>query len=91
MYDIDGHKDLARDPRTNMIVNVNNHDYEHYIAARDAKKLKSDDYFYQRSVEYLYPIRLNEKFKKTFFSRNEEIPNTCNIIKKYKQLILVEC
>ena len=56
-----------------------------------SKKLKSDDYFYQRSVEYLYPIRLNEKFKKTFFSRNEEIPSTCNIIKKYKQLILVEC
>ena len=56
-----------------------------------SKKLKSDDYFYQRSVEYLYPIRLNEKFKKTFFSRNEEIPSTCNILKKYKQLILVEC
>ena len=43
MYDIDGHKDLARDPRTNMIVNVNNHDYEHYIAARDAKKAKNND------------------------------------------------
>ena len=42
MYDVEGHKDLARDPRTNMIVNVNNHDYQHYIAARDAKKVKNE-------------------------------------------------
>ena len=42
MYDIEGHKDLARDPRTNMIVNVNDHDYEHYIAAREAKKIKNE-------------------------------------------------
>ena len=38
MYDVEGHKDLARDPRTNMIVNVNDHDYEHYVAGRNAKK-----------------------------------------------------
>ena len=42
MYDVEGHKDLARDPRTNMIVNVNDHDYEHYIAARDAKKVNQE-------------------------------------------------
>ena len=42
MYDIEGHKDLARDPRTNMIVNVNDHDYEHYIASRNAKRLKNE-------------------------------------------------
>ena len=41
MYDIDGHKDLARDPRTNMIINVNDHDYQHYVAAREAKKVKN--------------------------------------------------
>ena len=40
MYDIEGHKDLARDPRTNMIINVNDHEYQHYIAARDAKQEK---------------------------------------------------
>ena len=43
MYDIDGHKDLARDPRTNMIINVNDQEYQHYIASRDAKKAKNDD------------------------------------------------
>ena len=42
MYDIDGHKDLARDPRTNMILNVNDHDYQHYVAGREAKKLKNE-------------------------------------------------
>jgi len=42
MYDIDGHKDLARDPRTNMIVNVNDHEYKHYVAAREAKRVKNE-------------------------------------------------
>ena len=42
MYDIDGHKDLARGPRTNMIINVNDHDYQHYVAAREAKKEKNE-------------------------------------------------
>ena len=43
MYDIDGHKDLARDPKTNMILNVNDHDYQHYIASREAKKVKNEN------------------------------------------------
>ena len=38
MYDVKGHRDLARDPQNNMIVNVNGHDYEHYVAGRNAKK-----------------------------------------------------
>ena len=42
MYDVEGHKDLARDPRTNMIVNVNDHDYAHYVAGRDAKRVKHE-------------------------------------------------
>ena len=56
-----------------------------------SKKLKNNDYFYQRSVEYLYPIRLNEQFNKIFFSINEKIPNTCIIKKKYKHFVLAEC
>ena len=42
MYDIKGHKDLARDPLTNYIVNVNDHDYNHYVAGREAKRLKNE-------------------------------------------------
>ena len=39
-YDVEGHGDLAREPRTGSIINVNDHDYAHYVAGRAAKKLK---------------------------------------------------
>ena len=42
MYDIKGHKDLARDPKTGSILNVNAHDYEHYVASREAKEVKRE-------------------------------------------------
>ena len=41
-YDIEVHKDLARDPYTGTIVNVNSLDYQHYIASRNAKNLKNE-------------------------------------------------
>ena len=41
-YTIEGHKDLARDPQTGSIVNVNSLEYNHYIASRDAKKANHD-------------------------------------------------
>lgn len=41
-YDIKGHKDLARDPKTGTIINVNSMDYEHYIASRDVKRSKNE-------------------------------------------------
>ena len=41
-YNIEGHKDLARDPHTGTIINVNALDYEHYIASRNAKNLKNE-------------------------------------------------
>ena len=37
MYKVEGHSDLARDPKTNSIVNVNSTDYEQYIARRSVK------------------------------------------------------
>ena len=37
MYKLEGHSDLARDPKTNSIVNVNSTDYEQYIARRSIK------------------------------------------------------
>ena len=39
-YEIEGNKDLARDPYTGSIVNVNSTEYEHYVGARKAKKTK---------------------------------------------------
>jgi len=40
-YTQKGHKDLARDPLTNNIVNVNKASYDHYVASRKAKNEKN--------------------------------------------------
>ena len=40
-YTEKGHKDLARDPETNTIVNVNTVSYDQYIASRKAKSEKN--------------------------------------------------
>ena len=42
MYNVKGHGDLARDPKTNAIINVNDHDYQHYVSSREAKRLKHE-------------------------------------------------
>jgi len=36
-----GHKDLARDPETNAIINVNNLEYTQYLSRREVKVEKS--------------------------------------------------
>ena len=41
IYTVDGHRDLARDPKTNTIVNTNNVSYDQYIASREAKNEKN--------------------------------------------------
>ena len=41
-YNIEGHADLARDTRTNAIVNVNALDYRHYTIGRNAKKSRNE-------------------------------------------------
>jgi len=56
-----------------------------------SKKLKDDDYFYQRSLEFNYPIRINQSSKLVFFSINEDISEKCKIIKTGKYLKLTQC
>jgi len=41
-YNIEGHQDLARDPKTNAIVNVNALDYRHYTVSRNAKQSRNE-------------------------------------------------
>ena len=41
-YNIEGHADLARDPKTNAIVNVNALDYRHYTLGRNAKQWRNE-------------------------------------------------
>ncbi len=36
-----GHKDLARDPETNAIINVNNLEYTQYLSRREVKVEKN--------------------------------------------------
>ena len=40
-YGLEGHKDLARDPETNAIVNVNTLEYTQYLSRRDVKTEKN--------------------------------------------------
>ena len=43
MYKVEGHGDLARDPRTGSIINVNSFDHQKYVATRSIKKVKEQD------------------------------------------------
>ena len=40
-YEMEGHKDLARDPETGAIINVNTLDYTQYLSRRDVKTEKN--------------------------------------------------
>ena len=42
MYKVEGNRDLARDPSTNLIVNVNNMEYTKYISSRHAKQKNNE-------------------------------------------------
>ena len=48
-------------------------------------------YFYQRSIEFNYPIRINESSRLIFFLNDEDFPNTCKIIETGKYLKLAQC
>ena len=56
-----------------------------------SKSLKKDTYFYQRAIEFNYPIRINESSKLIFFLNAEDIPNACKIIEIGKYLTLTQC
>ena len=53
--------------------------------------LKLETYFYQRSIEFNYPIRINENSKLVFFNLNEQVSNNCKIIESGKYLKLGLC
>jgi len=40
-YELEGNKDLARDPETNAVVNVNGYEYQHYLSTRKSKIKKN--------------------------------------------------
>lgn len=56
-----------------------------------SERLIKDTYFYQRSIEFNYPIRMNNNSKFIFYSLEEEIPNNCKIIEIGKYLQFAQC
>lgn len=53
--------------------------------------LRNNVFFYQRTVEFLYPIKIDKGNDKIFYSVDEKIPQKCEILKKYNYLIWVQC
>ena len=56
-----------------------------------SKKLKNDTYFYQRFVEFNYPIRLKNNSKYIFFLIDDEILSDCVLYKTGTYLKLAKC
>ena len=56
-----------------------------------SESLKKNTYLYQRTIEFNYPIRINEASRLIFFSNNEDIPNTCKVIETGKYLKFTQC
>ena len=56
-----------------------------------SESIKKNTYLYQRTIEFNYPIRINESSKIIFFLNAEDIPNACKIIEIGKYLTLTQC
>ena len=56
-----------------------------------SKKLRNDTYFYQRFVEFNYPIRLKNNSKHIFFLIDDEILSDCVLYKTGTYLKLAKC
>jgi len=56
-----------------------------------SKMLRNDTYFYQRSIEFNYPIKIKQSSKLIFFSINEDIAKDCKLIEAGKYIKLTQC
>ena len=57
--------------------------------SNDLKKI--DTYFYQRSVEFNYPIRLKKDSKFIFYQINENILDSCELVEEGTFIKLARC
>lgn len=53
--------------------------------------IKQEPSTYQRMIEVLYPIRMNEKSKIIFFIKNEILPTECKNLYRSEKLFIYEC
>ena len=58
--------------------------------SNDLKK-KENTYFYQRSVEFNYPIRLKKDSKFIFYKINENIFDSCELVEEGTFIKLARC
>lgn len=56
-----------------------------------SRSLSDDIAFYQRSVEYLYPVRITAQGPFMFATADEGIPSTCQLIQRGTSIDLYEC
>jgi len=56
-----------------------------------SENLIKDTYFYQRSIEFNYPVRLNKSSQFIFYNLEEDIPNNCQVIETGKYVKLIQC
>jgi hypothetical protein len=56
-----------------------------------SEEIKNDTYFYQRFVEFNYPIRIKINSPYKFFLINEKISENCTLYKTGKYLKLIKC
>ena len=50
----------------------------------------NNQYIYQRTVEYIYPVRINKNLNESFSLKNTKDEN-CKIIKSYKNINKLKC
>jgi hypothetical protein len=56
-----------------------------------SKYLENNVLLYQRTVEFLYPIKVVKGNDNIFYGINEKIPQECTILEKYEYLIWAKC
>lgn len=56
-----------------------------------SEELKKKNYFFQRTIEFNYPIRMSSKSKLFLFELEEKQPDNCKLIESGKYLKLAEC
>ena len=53
--------------------------------------IKNSEYLYKKTIEFNYPIRMNENSKMIFFLNKENIPNNCKVIETGKYFKFTQC
>ena len=56
-----------------------------------SENLRKKNYFFQRAIEFNYPIRMLDESKLLLFELKEELPSNCKLIESGQYLKLAKC